>query len=481
MMKLWGMLLVFIAFNYADDSLLSLDRYHTHEEMISFLKNFTKMHSNLTRLYSIGESFEGRELLVLRISGGDDLLLRPNLKLVGNIHGNEAVGREVLLHFIEYLVTEYNKGNKRVRRLLDYAHVHILPSMNPDGFACALRDNVVDDHDSEPGIHPPGHCMARDGRANSLGKDLNRNFPDYFRKVRPELQNETLAVMRWLDDFPFVLSAALHGGSLVANYPFDNSKYDSSLSKEPNLTEDDDVFKHLALVYARKHPTMHKGKACPNNYAKDTFPKGIVNGAEWYPLTGSMQDYNYVVHGCMEITLEISCCKFPEPEELQSSWDQNREPLLAFLEESRRGVRGFVMDENGIPLPNATIRILGRETFPFYSTPKGEFWRILLAGTYLFQVEAQGFDNRRITVIVNEPKQAEWEWPRVVNVTLYRTGSTRTTQVITSSETSTESMRNIRGSASSWESESLQHANKSSAVTLMFSKLLLVLVVLFSL
>ncbi|KAG8294881.1 hypothetical protein J6590_092764 [Homalodisca vitripennis] len=59
-----------------------------------------------------------------------------------------------------------------------------------------------------------------------------------------------------------------------------------SLSKEPNLTEDDDVFKHLALVYARKHPTMHKGKACPNNYAKDTFPKGIVNGAEWYPLTG---------------------------------------------------------------------------------------------------------------------------------------------------------------------------------------------------
>ncbi|XP_046686727.1 carboxypeptidase M-like, partial [Homalodisca vitripennis] len=264
MMKLWGMLLVFIAFNYADDSLLSLDRYHTHEEMISFLKNFTKMHSNLTRLYSIGESFEGRELLVLRISGGDDLLLRPNLKLVGNIHGNEAVGREVLLHFIEYLVTEYNKGNKRVRRLLDYAHVHILPSMNPDG-------------------------------------------------QTGELQNETLAVMRWLDDFPFVLSAALHSGSLVANYPFDNSKYDiweqffktvdvsqlsqeevtklwkkwrpGSLSKEPNLTEDDDVFKHLALVYARKHPTMHKGKACPNNYAKDTFPKGIVNGAEWYPLT----------------------------------------------------------------------------------------------------------------------------------------------------------------------------------------------------
>uniref|UniRef100_A0A1B6FDZ9 Peptidase M14 domain-containing protein n=1 Tax=Cuerna arida TaxID=1464854 RepID=A0A1B6FDZ9_9HEMI len=481
MMKLWAVLLVFIAFNDADDSQLSLGRYHTHEEMTSFLKNFTKTHSNLTRLYSIGESFEGRELLVVRISGGDDLLLRPNLKLVGNIHGNEAVGREVLLHFIEYLVTEYNKGDKRVRRLLDYAHVHILPSMNPDGFANALRVSAIDELDSEPGIHPPGHCLARPGRSNSLGKDLNRNFPDYFRKLRPELQNETLAVMRWLDDFPFVLSAALHGGSLVANYPFDNSKYDSSVPKEPNLTEDDDVFKHLALVYARGHPTMHKGEACPNNFAKDTFPNGIINGAEWYPLTGSMQDYNYIVHGCMEITLEISCCKFPEPAELQSSWSQNREPLLAFLEESRRGIRGIVMDENGISLPNVTIKILGRETFPFYSTLKGEFWRILLAGTYLLQVEAQGFEKRTITVIVNEPEQSEWEWPRVVNVTMYRTGSPKTTQIITSNETSTESMTSTRGSTSSQESESLIHAKKSSAVAVTYYRLLLVLVMLFSL
>ena len=64
------------------------------------------------------------------------------------------------------------------------------------------------------------------------------------------------------------------------------------------------------------------------------FENGTTNGAAWYPLTGGMQvaglhitiifiamsmmqDYNYIWHGCMEVTLELSCCKFPPAAELQ--------------------------------------------------------------------------------------------------------------------------------------------------------------------
>ncbi|KAH3826724.1 hypothetical protein DPMN_128634 [Dreissena polymorpha] len=60
-------------------------------------------------------------------------------------------------------------------------------------------------------------------RNNANGKDLNRNFHDLIHDaaVKP-VQPETQHVIDWLDDYNFVLSANLHGGSkLVANYPFD--------------------------------------------------------------------------------------------------------------------------------------------------------------------------------------------------------------------------------------------------------------------
>lgn len=45
-----------------------------------------------------------------------------------------------------------------------------------------------------------------------------------------------------------------------------------------------------------------------------------------------MQDYNYLHGNCMEVTFELSCCKYPPATELRKEWDMNRESLLAYME-----------------------------------------------------------------------------------------------------------------------------------------------------
>ena len=59
-------------------------------------------------------------------------------------------------------------------------------------------------------------------RNNTNGFDLNRNFPGYFEVNTDPIQPETQAVMDWLKQHRFILSANLQGGAIVANYPFDN-------------------------------------------------------------------------------------------------------------------------------------------------------------------------------------------------------------------------------------------------------------------
>lgn len=50
-----------------------------------------------------------------------------------------------------------------------------------------------------------------------------------------------------------------------------------------------------------------------------------------------MQDYNYVWAQCFELTLEISCCKFPPAKQLPVLWVENRKALLAFIQQVHLG------------------------------------------------------------------------------------------------------------------------------------------------
>ncbi|XP_019875798.2 carboxypeptidase M isoform X2 [Aethina tumida] len=371
--------------------------YHDFDAMTQFLRDTTRRYPSLTALYSIGKSVQGRDLWVMVVSASpyEHMIGKPDVKYIGNIHGNEAVSKELLLHLIHYLTTSY-ATDPYVRWLLDNTRIHILPSMNPDGFE----------------VSKEGTCDGGQGRYNARGFDLNRNFPDYFKQNNKRVQPETEAVKEWVSKIQFVLSGSLHGGALVASYPFDNTPNSLflSYSSAPSLTPDDDVFKHLALTYSTNHAKMSRGVSCKQS--QQSFKRGITNGAEWYPLTGGMQDYNYVWYGCMEVTLEVSCCKYPPAHELPKYWEDNKMSLIKYLAEAHRGVHGFVMDENGNPVEKASLKVKSRDV-GFQSTKYGEFWRILLPGVYTLEVYADGYVPRELDFMVVE------EHPTLLNVTLH--------------------------------------------------------------
>lgn len=58
----------------------------------------------------------------------------PEMKYIANMHGNEPIGRELLIHFAEFLCIQYYKKDFRIQRLVNETRLHILFSMNPDGF-----------------------------------------------------------------------------------------------------------------------------------------------------------------------------------------------------------------------------------------------------------------------------------------------------------------------------------------------------------
>ena len=52
---------------------------------------------------------------------------------------------------------------------------------------------------------------------------------------------------------------------------------------------------------------------------------------------GGMQDYNYGFHNVLELTFELSCCKFPAGKELPQLWQENRVSMLQFLLQINNG------------------------------------------------------------------------------------------------------------------------------------------------
>ena len=70
--------------------------------------------------------------------------------------------------------------------------------------------------------------------------------------------------------------------------------------------------------------------------------------------------------------------------------------LLKYISQVHQGVRGVIRDmSTHQPIRTTGLKIEGRDSY-FRTTSRGEFWRILLPGTYKLQVRSTRFDQQKI-------------------------------------------------------------------------------------
>jgi hypothetical protein len=353
-----------------------VNEYYTWETITADLQTLANTYPELCQLSSLGPSVQGRDIWALKIS--DNVTIEeaePEFKYVSTMHGDEVTGQELVMRLAHYLLENYG-SLETVTDLVNSTEIWLVPNMNYDG-------------------------TASGSRYNANGVDLNRNFPDreYGNPPYPghsyPIQPETQHIIDFTAAHNFVMSANYHGGALVMNYPWDKKLPGDGGTGYYAMNPDDATFINNSLTYSMLNGPM---------YNSAWFTNGITNGAEWYEISGGMQDWNYFEHGCMEITIEVSENKWPSYSQIDQFWAENRESMIAYINRVHTGFNGFVTDSlTGEPLA-ATITVEEIGTPMYSDITHGDYYRVIVPGAYTVRFSAEGYFDRVFTnVVVTDP------------------------------------------------------------------------------
>ncbi|XP_022448779.1 adipocyte enhancer-binding protein 1 [Delphinapterus leucas] len=412
---------------YAQNEVLTTDdldfRHHSYKDMRQLMKVVNEQCPTITRTYSLGKSSRGLKIYAMEISDnpGDHELGEPEFRYTAGIHGNEVLGRELLLLLMQYLCREYRDGNPRVRSLVHDTRIHLVPSLNPDGYEVAAQmgsefgnwalglwtEEGFDIYEDFPDLNSVLWGAEERKWVPYRVPNNNLPIPEHYLSPDATVSTEVRAIIAWMEKNPFVLGANLNGGERLVSYPYDMARTpsqeqllaaamaaargeDEEEASEAQETPDHAIFRWLSISFASTHLTMtepYRGGCQAQDY---TGGMGIVNGAKWKPRSGTINDFSYLHTNCLELSIYLGCDKFPHESELPREWENNKEALLTFMEQVHRGIKGVVMDEQGIPIANATISVSGIN-HGVKTASGGDYWRILNPGEYRVTAHAESY------------------------------------------------------------------------------------------
>ena len=119
-----------------DNLEMNWDVRHDYGDIQDLFTNLSDAYPGLTELYSIGTSWQERNLWCLEISNKDSDVRdkdKTGIGVFANIHGGEQESAESAIYMAWWLLL--NSDDTAVQEILDNYIIYVVPLINPDGFA----------------------------------------------------------------------------------------------------------------------------------------------------------------------------------------------------------------------------------------------------------------------------------------------------------------------------------------------------------
>ena len=277
--------------------------YHNWTEAVDEIFQCAADHPDITKVVSIGQSWQGRDIWAIKISDNPELEEdEPEVFFNGNHHAREWLTIEINLYSMHFFTDNYGT-NSTVTDIVDNRQIWIIPVVNPDGRTIDSVGDDPADHAEQP------YGWRKNGRDNNGdevfdffddGVDLNRNYdwlwgssgqdsdPESYTYGGPYgfSEPETQAIRDFCREHDFVFALNYHTYSQLILYPWGWTYED---------TADHDLFVTLAWDL----------NGVITNTVGSSYDGYIPSqGADLYPTSGGSDDWMYGELGILSFTPE---------------------------------------------------------------------------------------------------------------------------------------------------------------------------------
>ena len=263
---------LFIADYYTDEreaggyvpDMLTTQALHSNAELYAELQLLDAASENLS-LDQVGTSLGGNPLYTATVGTGE-----RELVFVTQQHGDEPIGTEAALHFLDFLTSDLPEAEA----IRDGATITVLPRVNPDGFA-------------RWELEAGGVRGLTDPRVNDAGQDLNRTY-DPENPFSADVAPKSLAVKELIASVEPDLVFDYHGQGNYRNEDGDLDTMSVLWPTNPEVSEDvRDVSKQAVVAidnsledYEYDQLTLYPGSDNPaiarNGFSLDGTPGVLV-------------------------------------------------------------------------------------------------------------------------------------------------------------------------------------------------------------